>query len=206
MKVDQKTRKRFWKMVRKDGASGCWIWIGSKTQGNYGSFGVNGKTVRAHKFCWEMANNRRVPSGLELHHRCTRKDCVRPDHLELVSHGANMAEAARRGVFSGERNGMAKLTDDDALWIRALFALGESPKEFAERFPVKEREIYNVVKGKTWGHVKIPENLPPVDVKEVILDLLPVLEGLYQLRVERGQPLPESFGELCRNCAAILLQ
>ncbi len=77
---------RFWGKVRK--TDRCWLWTGSLRHG-YGSFRVRGRTILAHHFL-----TGKPPAGLEFHHLCRERSCVRPDHLEAVTH----AENVRRGL------------------------------------------------------------------------------------------------------------
>lgn len=85
--------------------SGCWEWTGSITESGYGRFALHGKTVRAHRYVYELLVGP-IPEGLQLDHLCHTNDltcvggpacrhrrCVNPAHLEPVSHLENM----RRG-------------------------------------------------------------------------------------------------------------
>lgn len=78
---------RFWSKVEK--TDGCWNWTGALNGDGYGSFRVGAGTVKAHGFTWELANGP-VPAGLELDHVCRNRACVRPDHLEAVTHIVNV--------------------------------------------------------------------------------------------------------------------
>ena len=66
----------------------CEIWTGPLNEHGYGaaSYGL------AHRLAWQAANGP-VPDGLELDHLCRVRSCVRPDHLEPVTHREN----CRRG-------------------------------------------------------------------------------------------------------------
>lgn len=81
---------RFWAKVEKTDT--CWIWIASRDEDGYGTFKLNGRSRHAHVVSWEAANGQ-VPNGFELDHLCHNRPCVRPDHLEPVTH----AENVRRG-------------------------------------------------------------------------------------------------------------
>jgi hypothetical protein len=52
---------RFWSKVKK--TTDCWLWIGSKGTRGYGQFWNGIKTVRAHRFVWEVTNGL-IPEGL----------------------------------------------------------------------------------------------------------------------------------------------
>lgn len=93
---------KFWARVDRDGpmaADGtrCWIWIGRKTGKGYGQFGFMGARAYAHRLSWEEANDRQIPSGLDIDHLCRRHECVSPLHLEPVTRSENI----RRGVGVG---------------------------------------------------------------------------------------------------------
>lgn len=81
------TTDRFWAKVRK--TSTCWIWTSTISKSGYGRFGINSKTVAAHRFSWESLNGP-VPEGLVLDHLCRVRHCVNPEHLEPVTNGENI--------------------------------------------------------------------------------------------------------------------
>jgi hypothetical protein len=80
---------RFWKKVDKQDGNGCWEWTGALVHG-YGYFGmVKGDTRKAHRVAyeWEVGP---IPEDRELDHLCLNTACIRPDHLEAVTHQVNM--------------------------------------------------------------------------------------------------------------------
>lgn len=80
---------RFWAKVTEDGE--CWVWTGAKVGRGYGHFtqGGESKMILAHRWAYE-AMVAEIPDGLELDHLCRNKACVRPDHLEPVTHAVNI--------------------------------------------------------------------------------------------------------------------
>lgn len=62
--------------------------MGGKDRG-YGQFWDGTKTVRAHRFSYELARGK-IPEGLDLDHLCRNRACVRPDHLEPVTDKENV--------------------------------------------------------------------------------------------------------------------
>lgn len=98
--------ERFWSKVRKTRT--CWIWVGAKSR-SYGHFWLKGRVRKAHVVAWEWENGP-VPNGMELDHvspRCKNTLCVRPSHLEPVTHLENV----RRGDAS-LGTGMAAINRD----------------------------------------------------------------------------------------------
>jgi hypothetical protein len=70
----------------------CWPWTGKAEARGYGTLLVGGRALAAHRLVYELFLGP-VPEGLELDHLCRNPNCVRPDHLEPVTH----AENTRRG-------------------------------------------------------------------------------------------------------------
>lgn len=91
---------------------GCWLWTSNLADTGYGRFYYRGKLRLAHRFVYEHFRGA-ITCGLELDHLCRNRNCVRPDHLEPVTHQENM----RRGM---EARGLA--TDDPVRkprrWVR----------------------------------------------------------------------------------------
>lgn len=86
--------------------TGCWMWVGARASGVYGSFTLNDRTVQAHRFSWE-AHNGPVPDGFHVLHKCDQPVCVNPDHLFLGDHTANMRDRLAKGRY---RNGFESRT------------------------------------------------------------------------------------------------
>lgn len=84
----------------------------------------------------------KIPEGFELDHLCRTRSCVRPDHLEPVTHAENM----RRGCRS-------KLSHDDVSEIKALLA-GDLKRgdqaAIARRFGVTPQMIHRIKIGDAW--------------------------------------------------------
>ena len=80
--------------VDRSDAEGCWPWRGWRNHKGYGYLRVDGRNVGAHRVMYEWAVGP-IPDGLELDHLCGRRDCVRPDHLEPVTHMENMRRMGR---------------------------------------------------------------------------------------------------------------
>ena len=84
--------------AKVDFTAGCWLWTAAKERDGYGHAWLAGRRWRAHRLFYEWLVGP-IPMGLQLDHLCREPACVRPDHLEAVTHRENM----RRGHgFAGE--------------------------------------------------------------------------------------------------------
>src|SRR5262245_2571494 len=84
---------RFWAQVVVT-QDGCWLWTGGTTSAGYGRFEYGDGKQPAHRIAYEALVGP-IPDGLELDNVCRNPRCVRPDHLEPVTHLENMLRGAR---------------------------------------------------------------------------------------------------------------
>ena len=73
-------------------AEDCWLWQGARDSKGYGHFGLGGRTLRVHRFVYELVHGA-VPDGHDLDHLCRVRHCANPAHLEPVTRRENL----RRG-------------------------------------------------------------------------------------------------------------
>lgn len=82
--------------------NGCWFWTGGRSRGGgnkkwYGSFSVNGKTIRAHRFSCEVLNGLPpLPQGYDRAHICDFSLCVSPEHVVYLSKEENQEQRLKR--------------------------------------------------------------------------------------------------------------
>ncbi len=76
-----KIEERFWSKVNK--TPKCWLWCGTVV-GGYGQFWNGKKLVKAHRWVMDVTDPK-----IEVDHGCRNTICVRPEHLERVTHQEN---------------------------------------------------------------------------------------------------------------------
>jgi hypothetical protein len=102
---------RFEAFVYKSTPTGCWRWLGVEDKDGYGNFCVNGKTVGAHRFAYELANGTKL-GRKQVDHKCHHPWCVQPLHLRAVTNKQNQEnhQGAQRNSKTGVR-GVTKVGD-----------------------------------------------------------------------------------------------
>lgn len=101
---------RFWSKVNKNGPipeyrselGSCWIWTAAQDGRGYGAFhfGDRNSVIKAYRYSYQTQVGR-IPTNMQLDHKCRVTLCVNPDHLELVTQKENI----QRGVMD-RRKGM----------------------------------------------------------------------------------------------------
>lgn len=113
----------------------CWIWNGtSKNKIGHASVWIGGREFSAHRRMYEQSVGP-IPEGLQIDHLCCQPSCVRPEHLEPVTHAENL----RR---------QSKLNWDAVAAIRASPLTNRAA---AQEFGVSYGTISDVRRGRTWA-------------------------------------------------------
>lgn len=150
-------KERFERLVARIPESGCWLYLGPLSKSGYGKVTVDDqKTVRAHRWSWELRFGP-IPEGMLVCHRCDVRSCINPDHLFLGTPTDNMLDMSRKGRSkkqNGSLNVCAKLDEEKVVEVRALAAAGERGIAIARRFGISDSNVSMIVKGISWKHVK----------------------------------------------------
>ena len=134
--------------------SGCWVWTASLHRVGYGQIRHDERILRAHRVSYELHIGP-IPAGMHVLHKCDNRSCVNPDHLFLGTNDDNVADMVTKGRQSkGEKNGKARLTEDNVREIRRRLAAGEKNKDLSVEFGVSTPSISKIAKRKTWRHVE----------------------------------------------------
>ena len=133
------------RMVKGDG---CWMFVGSLSPKGYGKLQIGKFHLRANRVAYTVYKGP-IPEGMLVKHKCDVPACCNPDHLELGTDADNQAEKATRGrAASGERHGMAKLTNIQRGEIKELLdARTMSMRKIAELYGVSLGAIGNIKYG-----------------------------------------------------------
>lgn len=153
---EERIAKLFESRVVEITPSGCHIWTGMLNGQGYGLIRMGTKQRRAHRIAWEAVNGP-IPNGLGLMHSCDVRCCVNPNHLTPGTQAENLKDmfAKQRGKIPsvrGERQGAAKLTEDDVREIRRL-AKSKTQPEIAAIFGIDRSNVSIIVLRKGWKHV-----------------------------------------------------
>jgi len=154
-----KQSERFNKKYTKVVTTGCWEWNGPFTRGNYGTFTVNKKQYRAHRYAYSTLVGE-IPENMLVCHKCDNPKCVNPEHLFLGSHLDNNHDMHSKGrapktnpKIAGVNNKVAKLTDNDVRTIRDLAACGVSKAEIGRKYSIRDSHVCKIVLRQLWRHV-----------------------------------------------------
>ncbi len=158
LNIKQKDIDRFWSKVEK--TKGCWNWTGSKDTYGYGSIRirVRGKIITpiASRISF-LLENKEIPRGMCVCHKCDNPKCVRPSHLFLASHKENMRDMLKKGRRAstvGLKNPKCKLTEKDVLEIRKLYKKGNiTHVELAKKFGVGYGHISYIIRRLSWTNI-----------------------------------------------------
>ena len=147
------------RMFTKPGSNdGCHLFEGRKDSYGYGQIKDKGKSVAVHRWVWEQAHGP-IPEGRHVLHSCDKPACVNVSHLHLGTHADNMREKMERGrcgyrpIGAEHKRPMAKITEKQAIEIKALLARGYRQSDIARDYRISRSMISDIATGKTWTHV-----------------------------------------------------
>jgi len=156
----KQTPESFWRRVLVGEPESCWEWVGAKNSTGYGSVSWNGRIHVAHRVAAWLAGlvpvleapKDPLEPGFVLH-KCDNRKCCNPEHFFIGTHSDNQLDAyakSRRSQPKGERHVNSKLTNAQAMDIRAAYAKGARQVDLAEQFGVSQVAISLIIRNKTY--------------------------------------------------------
>ena len=119
----------------------------------YGHVWLNGKMQQVHRVVCEMVHGPALTFKHEAAHSCGKGayGCCNPRHLSWKTRVENEQDKLLHGTRArGERNGSAKLTEEDVRMIRLLAGTMLSQK-IADRFGVSQTVICGIIRRDRWS-------------------------------------------------------
>lgn len=177
------TEEKFWANIDKSGPAPshrpelgpCWIWTAGKSDTGYGEIhqGKGLPKISTHRLSWKIHFGE-IPEGKRVLHKCDVRACIRPDHLWVDTQRANILDALEKGrlepqrqtfkrlwrekwagVRCGENIHCSKLTKEKVIKIRKMYdGKNSTTIHLAAMFGVSIASIYDVVKRRTWKHIR----------------------------------------------------
>ncbi len=126
------------------GRDGCWLWAGAM-RNEYGCLSVDGKTVYAHRFAYEVYVGP-IPQGYVILHACDNRQCVNPWHLRVGTQQANVHDAIckdRLKCFQQVYSFTPASADVES--IRRDAKLGLSHRRLADKYQMATTSIRRVL-------------------------------------------------------------
>ena len=105
------------------------------------------RKVLFHRYSYEAFNGP-IPEDQKVCHICDRPICVAPRHLFL----GNDQDNATDSMLKGRKR--KKLRPGDIREIRKLREEGAYVLTIAAKFKISWSQVYHILSGKQWGHVR----------------------------------------------------
>lgn len=147
-----KARDFLKKSLEEFNGEGCLNWPLKSAIRGYGvvKIGIGRKYEYCHRLAYGFANGP-IPENMVVRHSCDNPACYNPKHLILGTDADNMRDRDMRGRGAkGERSGMAKLTSEQVLKIRASQGTNAA---VGKRFSVDHTTVSLIRRRKTWKHL-----------------------------------------------------
>jgi hypothetical protein len=148
----EKRDQRFWEKVTKLGPDDCWLYQGALDSGGYGCVWIGHKSIGAHRFAF-LSSGDTIPNDMLVLHKCDVRNCCNPTHLFLGTQQDNVIDRNHKGRANqpiGERNGLAKLREEDVI---AILKDKRTYRKIARDYGVHNTAISSIKNGRSWSYL-----------------------------------------------------
>jgi hypothetical protein len=147
------TTEAFWKKAVFNQANNCLEWNESKNRQGYGRIKINGKSLRAHRYSYELTYGD-IPDGMDVLHKCDNPACINPKHLFLGNDKDNVSDAIAKGRHINPKT-IYKLTADQIREIKNKYIPNiYSIRKLAREYKVSYWAIQSILHGVNWKNVR----------------------------------------------------
>ena len=148
----------------------CLIWPFGRDQDGYGTFGLDGRVRKAHRWMCEAIRGA-PPTPLHCAaHECGNGHlgCISPKHLFWKTNAENTADMVRHGTTRRDTGRLKrKLDREKVAYIRA--AKGEKTiADLALMFGITQRQVKKIQQGISWSHTCRQERVfTPDEIRKI---------------------------------------
>lgn len=147
----------FWSNVDVQGPDECWPWRAGMNNTGYGCYSwEENPNGYAHVYAFEDAH-RELEENEEIRHKCDNPICCNPFHLTCGTRQDNMRDKCRRGRHNSV--GVPLFKEEQVWRMRQLYwEEGVSQNVLAEAFGISQAGVSQIVRGKRYPNLPMPEN------------------------------------------------
>jgi hypothetical protein len=152
---------RFYQNCMRGKENEHWLWTAGSTYNGYGCFTIKKIKYLAHRVSYLHFNNLKKIDLLILHKpECNTKICCNPNHLYAGDQQDNINDQLQLGTFIGynmigEAYYKTNFTEADIIKIRSEYNYYKiTYAQLGKRYNVDPTTIRDIIKHKTWKHVK----------------------------------------------------
>jgi hypothetical protein len=149
----------------------CRLWTSSINSDGYGMTSFNSKARLAHIVSLLVDQKLdEIPNNLVVRHKCTNKNCIAPQHLELGTHKENSQDRVRDQTLQiGSQHSNSTIDEIKALEIYKSNDGILTVADRAKKCNVSIHIVRSIDTGQCWNHItKLPRSQRKT--KKIIID------------------------------------
>lgn len=184
----------------------CLAWPWAKNKAGYAVCYNPGSSSLGNRLACELAHGPPPTPRHYAAHSCHNTSCVNPNHLRWATSKENNADKVDNGTSNrGARCGASKLTDEQVIKIRVLYATRQASQyELSKLFGVSQQVISNITSGVSWADTGGPITKEPKGSRskkgsrhhssKLTEDQICEIRIAYRLRQVTQKSLAKSYG------------